>query len=49
MSPLRQEVHEFVRASETLLSPASIGDPLTKNERDIIRYYTEEPLNNAGL
>jgi len=38
---LRQEVHEFIRAAETLLSPASLGDPLSKQERDIIKFYAE--------
>lgn len=38
---LRQEVHEFVRAAETLLSPASLGEPLSKQERDIIKFYGE--------
>ncbi len=45
MVTLRPAVHEFVRASETILSPASIGEPLNKNEREIIRFYTGS-LNN---
>ena len=38
---LRHEVHEFIRAAETLLSPASLGEPLSKQERDIIKFYAE--------
>lgn len=39
MPSLRQEVHEFVRASETLLSPASLDAPLSKEELRIIEFY----------
>jgi hypothetical protein len=50
MRHLRVEAHEFVRVSETLLSPASLGAPLTKQERQIIQFYTGS-LNDhcAGL
>ena len=50
MTTFRQEVHEFVRASETLLSPASPGLPLTKQEREIVQFYASS-LNEhcAGL
>ena len=40
MSAYRQEVREFVRASEALLSPISIGgELLTQQEREIIQFY----------
>ena len=39
MPSLRQEVHEFVRADETLLSPASIDAPLSKEEIKIVEFY----------
>ena len=39
MPSMRPEVHEFVRASETLLSPASMAPPLTKEECEVVEYY----------
>lgn len=39
MPSLRQEVHEFVRAAETLLSPASLDAPLSKEEIRIVEFY----------
>ena len=39
MALFRQEVHEFFRASETILSPASLGEPLTLEEAQIVKYY----------
>ena len=38
-SPYRQEVQAFIRATETLLSPISLGNDLTSEECDIIAYY----------
>lgn len=38
-SPYRREVQDFMRITETLLSPASLGDDLTPEECDIIAYY----------
>jgi len=37
--PVRQEVHEFVRAAEKLLSPALRVSPLTDVECEYIREY----------
>ena len=34
-----KEVHEFARAAETLLSPASLSRPLTKDECQIVKFY----------
>ncbi len=39
MPSLRQAVHEFVRAAETLLSPASLDAPLSKEEIRIVEFY----------
>jgi len=39
MSAIRNEVHDFVRAAETLLSPASLNTPLTKDECKIVEFY----------
>jgi hypothetical protein len=38
-SPYRREVQDFIRITETLLSPASLGDDFTPEECDIIAYY----------
>jgi hypothetical protein len=45
-SPFRPEVQEFIAATETLLSPASLGTELTSDECDIIAYYVMT-LSNA--
>ena len=36
---IRREVQDFIRITETLLSPASLGDDFTPEECDIIAYY----------
>jgi hypothetical protein len=45
-APYRPEVQNFIRATETLLSPASLGSDLTPDECDIIAYYVMS-LSNA--
>jgi hypothetical protein len=35
----RQEVHEFVRAAETLLSPAFRKNPLTRDESKVVEFF----------
>jgi hypothetical protein len=45
-SPFHPAVQAFIRASETLLSPASIGEELTPEECDVIAYYVMM-LSNA--
>lgn len=42
----RPEVQDFIRATETLLSPALLGQSLTPEECDIIAYYVMT-LSNA--
>ncbi len=39
MAPFRKEIQEFIRASETILSPASLDEPLTLEEAQIVKYY----------
>ena len=39
MNQLRKEVHEYIVASETLLSPVSIDEPLTVEELALVKYY----------
>lgn len=45
-SPFRPEVQQFIRASETLVSPALMNSDLTPEECDIIAYYVMT-LSNA--
>jgi len=42
MDVFRKEVSDFIRLAETLLSPASIGDPLTKEECRVVEYYVKQ-------
>jgi len=39
MAAFRPEVREFIRAAETLLSPVSVNNPLTKEECRIVEFY----------
>ncbi len=39
MDLYRKEVSDFIRLAETLLSPASLGEPLTKEECRIVDFY----------
>ncbi len=39
MDLYRKEVSDFIRLAETLLSPASLGEPLTKDECHIVEFY----------
>ena len=43
-SPLRSEIHGFIRSCETILSSSVFVDktPLSPEERKIIQYYSEE-------
>ncbi len=43
-SPLRTEIHRFIRSCETILSSSVlVGDtPLHPDERKIVQYYSEE-------
>ena len=39
MDIYRKEVSDFIRIAETLLSPASLGEPLTKEECRVVEFY----------
>lgn len=39
MNIYRKEVSDFIRIAETLLSPASLGEPLTTEECQVIEFY----------
>lgn len=39
MYPFRKEVSDFIRLAETLLSPISLGEPLSKEECQIVDFY----------
>jgi hypothetical protein len=39
MDLYRKEVKDFIRLVETLLSPASLGEPLTKEECHVVEFY----------
>lgn len=43
-SPLRHEIHGFIRSCETILSSSILGGntPLSPDERKIVQYYSEE-------
>lgn len=41
MQALCPEIQAFIRASETLLSPASLSRPLTQEERELVAYYAQ--------
>lgn len=48
MQVLRSEIQAFIRASETLLSPASLGTPLTNEERELVAYYAQTVAQEFG-
>ncbi|MGZ8383920.1 MAG: hypothetical protein ACXWWE_07930 [Nitrospira sp.] len=55
MNKLRKEVHEYIVASATLLSPVLLDEPLTHEELALVKYYAASlsehvsaPLRAAG-
>jgi hypothetical protein len=42
MDVYRKEIGEFIRIAETLLSPASLTLPLTKEECHVVDHYVKE-------
>lgn len=48
MEIFRKEVAEYIRAAETLLSPASLGEPLTKDECHIVEFYSKSIADHCG-
>ena len=41
MEVFRKQVADYIRAAETLLSPTSLGEPLTKEECHVVEYYSK--------
>jgi hypothetical protein len=41
MNQYRKEVSDFIRLSETLLSPASLQTPLTEEECQVVDFYAK--------
>lgn len=41
MPGFRKEIKDFVRLAETLLSPASLDTPLTKEECHVVHFYVK--------
>jgi hypothetical protein len=39
MDVIRKELQDFIRASETLLSPVSLREPLKEDEWQVIEFY----------
>ena len=47
MNQLRKEVHEYIVASETLLSPVLLDEPLTGEELAFVKYYAGSLLEHC--
>ena len=41
MDLYRKAISDFIRASETILSPAILGESVTEEERKVIEFYVE--------
>ena len=41
MKVFGKQVAEYIRAAETLLSPASLREPLTKDECHVVELYSK--------
>jgi hypothetical protein len=48
MTRFRKEVAEYIRAAETILSPASLGRPLTKDECHAVESYAKAIADHCG-
>ena len=48
MSVFRKQVAEYVRAAETLLSPTSLGEPLTKDECHVVEFYSKSIADHCA-
>lgn len=44
----RKEVHTFINAAETLLSPVLLDKPLTPEECKIIEFYASSLVNQCA-
>ena len=48
MEVFRKEVAAYISAAETILSPASLGEPLTKEECQAVEYYSKSIADHCG-
>lgn len=48
MAPYRKEVSDFIRLAETLLSPVSLGEPLTEEECKVVDFYVTALAGNCA-
>ena len=48
MKVFRKQVAEFIRAAETILSPASLGEPLNKEECQAVEFYSKSIADHCG-
>jgi hypothetical protein len=46
MEPLREDVQEFVRIAQALLSPDPHGMPLTQEERKTVEFYARSLVDH---
>ena len=54
MQTIRQDIQTLIRVTERLLSPITLGEPLSEDERGMVVMCTqslaeEYPLEKAGL
>jgi hypothetical protein len=48
MDLYRKEVSDFIRLAETLLSPVSLGEPLTEEECRVVDFYVTARAGNCA-
>ena len=48
MDLYRKEVIDFIRLAETLLSPVSLGEPLTAEECKVVDFYVTALAGNCA-
>lgn len=48
MDVYRKEMSEFIRLAETLLSPVSLGEPLTDEECKVVDFYVMALAGNCA-
>ena len=48
MKVFRKQVAAYISAAETILSPASLGEPLTKEECQAVEFYSKSIADHCG-
>ncbi len=48
MDVYRKEVSDFIRLAEALLSPVSLGEPLTEDECRVVDFYVSALAGNCA-